>query len=74
MRKKSPFSKSHFTYDKEQDCYFVPRTQIGYEDGEEKGTATLRINQRKAVSELSHYGQCTTSKADGGLRGCITRR
>ena len=61
----SPFSKSHFTYDKEQDCYFCPEGhRLGYEGTEKKrGMRLYRITSEKLCLSCRHYGQCTTSKS-----------
>ncbi len=58
-----PFSKSHFTYDKEQDCYFCPEGQRLSYQWTDKGTGKrhYQIGKRQCPS-CRHYGQCTTSK------------
>ena len=58
------FSKSHFTYDKERDCYFCPEGhRLGYEWTDKKtGMRYYRITSEKRCPSCRHYGQCTTSK------------
>jgi transposase len=60
----SPFSKSHFTYDKEQDCYICPE---GYRllhsyTHEKKGKRQYRMEDKKSCHHCQHYGQCTKSE------------
>lgn len=59
-----PFSKSHFTYNKERDCYFCPEGhRLGYEWMDKKtGMRYYRITSEKRCPSCRHYGQCTTSK------------
>lgn len=58
-----PFSKSHFTYDREQDCYFCPEgQQLSYQwTDKDTGKRHYRITNRRC-RDCRHYGQCTTSK------------
>jgi len=58
------FSKSHFTYDKERDCYFCPEGhRLGYEWTDKKtGMRYYRITSEKRCPSCRHYGQCTTSR------------
>jgi transposase len=60
----SPFSKSHFTYDKEQDCYFCPEGQrVGYQSTDKRtGKRHYLITDKQLCYACKHYGQCTTSK------------
>jgi transposase len=60
----SPFSKSHFTYDKEQDCYICPE---GYRllhsyTHKKKGKRQYRMEDKKSCHHCQHYGQCTKSE------------
>ena len=60
----SSFSKSHFTYDKDQDCYFCPEgNRIGYQ-GIDKTTGKLhyQIEDKRLCHKCRHYGQCTKAK------------
>jgi transposase len=60
-----PFSKSHFRYEKEQDCYFCPAgQQLGYVGTDRStGKRHYRISDRRICQGCEHYGQCTTSKS-----------
>lgn len=58
-----PFSKSHFSYDKEQDGYFCPegyRLRYQWTD-KSTGKRHYQISNRQCQS-CRHYGQCTTAK------------
>jgi hypothetical protein len=58
------FSKSHFTYDKEQDCYICPeghRLLYSYTN-EKKGKRQYRMEDKKFCHRCRHYGQCTKSE------------
>ena len=60
----SSFSKSHFTFDKEQDCYLCPeghRLLYSFTD-KKKGKRQYRMEDKKFCHRCRHYGQCT--KAD----------
>ena len=59
-----PFSKSHFTYDKEKDCYFCPEGHRLKYDGTDKGTGKryYLITNKKICASCSNFGQCTTAK------------
>jgi len=59
-----PFSKSHFTYDKEQDCYICPeghRLRHSFTQ-KEKGKRQYRMEDKKFCHCCRHYGQCTKSE------------
>lgn len=59
-----PFSKSHFTYDKEKDCYYCPEGhQLKY-DGTDKNTGKryYLITHKKLCASCSNFGQCTSAK------------
>jgi transposase len=60
----SPFSKSHFTYDKEQDCYFCPEgKRVGYQSTDKRtGKRHYLITDKQLCYACKHYGQCTKSK------------
>jgi hypothetical protein len=59
-----PFSKSHFRYDKEQDCYWCPQghrlSYVGTDKG--SGKRHYRITHRETCQGCVHYGQCTKAK------------
>jgi hypothetical protein len=59
-----PFSKSHFRYDKEKDCYFCPeQNQLRYECTDPKrGKKYYRIAEPGLCHGCVHYGKCTTNK------------
>jgi transposase len=59
-----PFSKSHFRYDKEQDCYWCPeghRLRYDWMD-RDSGKRFYQITDRKVCHRCVHYGQCTSAK------------
>jgi hypothetical protein len=59
-----PFSKSHFIYDKEQDCYLCPeghRLLYSYTN-KKKGKRQYRMEDKKFCHCCQHYGQCTKSE------------
>ena len=59
-----PFSKSHFRYDQEQDCYWCPQghrlSYVGTDKG--NGKRHYQITDRKICQGCVHYGQCTEAK------------
>ena len=59
-----PFSKSHFRYDQEQDCYWCPQghrlSYVGTDKG--SGKRHYQITDRKICQGCIHYGQCTEAK------------
>ena len=59
-----PFSKSHFRYDKEQDCYWCPEGQQLTYLGTDKnnGKRHYQITDPKLCHGCVHYGQCTSAK------------
>jgi len=59
-----PFSKSHFRYDKEQDCYWCPegnRLRYDWTD-KESGKRFYQITHGEICRRCVHYGQCTSAK------------
>jgi transposase len=60
----SPFSKSHFRYDQEQDCYWCPEGHRLNYVGTDKGSGKrhYQITQREICQRCVHYGQCTEAK------------
>ena len=59
-----PFSKSHFRYDKEQNCYWCPeghRLRYDWTD-QESGKRFYQITNGKICGRCVHYGQCTSAK------------
>ena len=63
-KEESPFSKSHFIYDKEQDAYICPEGQMLRYDSTDKNTGKRHylIVDKKLCHHCKHYGQCTESK------------
>ena len=59
-----PFSKSHFTYGKEQDCYFCPEGQrLDFEVRDRStGRFDYRVKDRRQCHRCCFYGECTTAK------------
>jgi transposase len=59
-----PFSKIHFTYNKELDCYICPEGHPLPFRGIEKHKNHLRyqIRNKKLCHACKHYGQCTQAK------------
>jgi transposase len=58
------FSKSHFRYDKEKDCYFCPeQNELPYEFTDPKrGKKYYRISAPGLCHRCVHYGKCTSNK------------
>jgi hypothetical protein len=59
-----PFSKSHFRYDPEQDCYWCPAGHRLSYAGTDKssGKRHYLITHSKICQGCIHYGQCTKAK------------
>ena len=59
-----PFSKSHFRYDGEKDCYYCPEGKLLSYMGTDKssGKRHYRIISPKLCQSCIHYGQCTSAK------------
>jgi transposase len=59
-----PFSKSHFRYDKEKDCYVCPAgKELGYVGKDHKnGKRDYRISMAGICQSCEHWGRCTTAK------------
>jgi len=59
-----PFSKSHFRYDKEQNCYWCPKgNQLKHDwTDKESGKKFYRITKGKICCCCVHYGECTSAK------------
>ena len=59
-----PFSKSHFPYDKEQDCYWCPQGHRLSYVGTDKssGKRQYQITNGKICQGCVHYGPCTSAK------------
>jgi hypothetical protein len=63
-QEEGPFSKSHFRYDKEKDCYWCPEGNRLRPDGGDKakGKRFYLITNGKICQQCVHYGQCTSAK------------
>lgn len=63
-KKEDPFSKSRFTYDKEQDFYICPEGHKLYYSCtySKKAKRKYTIKGTKVCRNCRHFGQCTTSK------------
>jgi transposase len=59
-----PFSKSHFRYDKKQDCYWCPEGhQLSYVGTDARSRKRhYRITDRELCQRCVHYGECTSAK------------
>jgi len=69
-KEEGPFSKSHFTYDKEQDCYVCPEGHplIYQSTDKRKNQLHYQIKDKRICLACPHYGQCTKAK-NGRLIG-----
>jgi len=58
------FSKSHFRYDKEKDCYWCPEEhRLSYTGTDtSNGKRHYQITDRKICHRCVNYGQCTNAK------------
>jgi transposase len=63
-QEEGPFSKSHFRYDKDEDCYFCPAGQKLSYMGSDKsnGKRQYQITSPKLCHSCIHYGPCTSAK------------
>jgi len=62
----SPFSKSHFEYDQDQDCYICPeghRLRYSYTNKQD-GKRQYRMEDKRLCHRCQHFGTCT--KAERG--------
>jgi len=62
-----PFSKQHFTYDRDQDCYYCPAGhQLPHVATEKKtGRSRHQITDKQLCFHCQHWGKCTTSTSSG---------
>jgi len=62
--KEGPFSKSHFTYDPDRNCYRCPEGHsLRYQGMDRKaGKRHYRITDKHLCLRCTHYGKCTKSK------------
>jgi transposase len=63
-KEEKPFSKSHFRYDKEKDCYFCPeQNELPYEFTDlKRGKKYYRISAPGLCHRCVYYGKCTSNK------------
>jgi transposase len=63
-KEEKPFSKSHFSYDKEKDCYLCPAGQVLKYVGKHhhKGKKDYRISEPRICQRCVNWGKCTTAK------------
>jgi transposase len=63
-KEEGPFRKSHFRYDKEQDCYWCPGGSRLRYDGTDKesGKRFYQVTNGKICRSCVHDGQCTSAK------------
>lgn len=63
-KQESLYSKSHFTYDKEKDCYFCPEGYRLELDGVDNKTGErhYQMPSGRTCWECAHYGKCTSAK------------
>ncbi len=64
------FSKSHFTYNKELDCYFCPQGHpLTYHSMDKrKNRRHYHIKSKKLCHACQHYGQCTQAKGGRSIK------
>ena len=60
----SPFSKSHFIYDREQDCYICPEGHRLCHSftSKRKGKRQYRMEDKRFCHRCRYFGQCTKSE------------
>jgi len=63
-KEEGPFSKMHFTYNKDMDCYFCPEGYpLTYQSiDKRKNQLHYQIKDKKLCLACQHYGQCTQAK------------
>jgi transposase len=63
-QEEKPFSKSHFRYDKEKDCYVCPEhNDLPYEFTDKKrGKKYYRIAKSGLCQGCAYFGACTTNQ------------
>ena len=63
-KKEKPFSKEHFKYDKEKDCYYCPEGQTLKKRAREKKSNKIQyqISNAEICKKCEHYKMCTSAK------------
>ncbi len=66
-KKQEPFSKKHFTYDKEKDCYYCPEGHCLAHVGTERkdGKKRYQITDKQLCLSCKYWGRCTKSRSCG---------
>jgi transposase/acetolactate synthase small subunit len=66
-KEEGPFTKQHFTYDKDRDCYYCLEGHCLAHVSTEKKTGRKRyqITDKQLCFSCKHWGKCTTSKTCG---------
>jgi len=74
-KEESPFSKSHFVYDNEQDCYICPEGCRLYYQSTDKSTGKRHylIADKHLYFSCKHYGVCTSSKKGRKINRLLMR-
>ncbi len=62
---KKPFSKQHFNYDKEHDCYYCPEgNKLRFSSIDKKtGNRYYMITDKQLCFNCPHWGSCTKGKS-----------
>jgi len=62
-----PFSKQHFTYDRDRDCYYCPEGHcLAYVATEKKtGRKRYQITDKQLCFSCKNWDQCTKSRTSG---------
>jgi len=68
-----PFSKSHFTYDAERNCYWCPQGhRLAYTGTNRKaGKMDYQITDARICHRCPHYGVCTEAKHGRKIRRLV---
>jgi transposase len=63
-KEEGDFSKSHFTYNKEKDCYYCPEgRELKYQTTDKQtGKRQYKIKNKLHCLSCKNYGQCTKAK------------
>lgn len=66
-KEQEPFSKQHFIYDKDKDCYYCPEGHCLAHVGTERkdGKKRYQIVDKQPCFSCKHWGQCTKSSTCG---------
>ncbi len=72
-KEEKPFSKSHFTYDAEKNCYFCPQGHRLAHTGTNRkaGKMDYQITDAGLCHRCPHYGVCTTAKWGRKIRRLV---